>query len=200
MSTLWAKQMQLGAASPLGKWELGEVADEPCAWTIILQYMIVAEAIPAGFLGALFSIKGSVDGLADGIVYNRQQSQARIPIVGGIYSAFGSKILLNFASDDLVNNYTLNITAARFSGPNPDHQTIPVDAGVFGVLPAFTTGIAADPAFQTIEILNGAGAVIQTIALQGHNDFSPIDPLGVFMRNTAAVATWFSCKRKNFLG
>jgi len=170
----------------------------PIDWAILLQYSLDAINFPVGFLGSNYQIQSKIPGI-DKIEIDKFGTGAFsvIPFVGCVASAFGSSVnvllRLQLAGSPPASVQIIGIPKSAI---RIDTRVVQLDAPAIEFIPPFSTAVAADPPFQTLEVLDQTAAVVQTIALGSHVDFSPIHPRGVFIRNPAMVDTTLIFQRK----
>lgn len=177
-----------------------ETKGPPCSWIILVFYKTTTLVV--GFEGVILTLSAQLYGTDDRARFNMGSGQAPVPGVGAMYTCVGKTVYFFLDANSIFFNnvHQGNVWGIPLiegqSALFPDTEKVPVDPGIFGVIPQYAVGIAADPPGQTIQILDVAGVLVQTIVLGSQADFSPMDARGFFMQNTLVVATLFWFKRK----
>jgi hypothetical protein len=176
----------------------GDANDEPKEWTLSFFYSDNLSFLPVGYGGANFKTIGQTKG-SKGTPFDYLKAgtiNAIIPYFGLMKTFVASRIDVSLVLQNSTEPVTVEVVGAPFCEVNNDTTVLPVDGLAFDMVPPFSVCVSADPAYQTVEILDPFLNVVQTIVLEGHTDFAPIDPRGFLIRNTANVFTNFIFVRK----
>lgn len=187
----WVLPVGAGAKQQSSPQYFESHSEEPIWWTIIGFY---SDPIAAGFVGVQLSMQAEITGTPKLFVGNPE-----VPAVGGSWTCFGNRIYV-IGTQFAAPFTAITLCAWAIPGTNQlgdDNQRQTVTINQIKNIPPFSCAVAADPANSTIEILDASVAVIQTILLQGQNDFAPIDYRGVAYRCTSGGAV-VSFKRKDY--
>jgi len=171
------------------------------AWTILVQYQYgsgdPAPLPPANTVneGAWIQIFGTVNG-ADNINNVIFSSQKYVPIVGGLYRAYGREIIVQ-TGQDAGPAVTLNVSAIEESLLQFDTETVYADATVQAVIPQFSTSFAVSKD-GTIRVQDFTGNTLDVVvAIAGV--YYPIHPMAYLVEESAAINQTVYSFKKGYL-